>query len=670
MSLDQGTPQVAAASSSTASQGLSRDDLVLLHEAARLADSTAGLTQPHPNAACILVGPDGRRLSSAYQLAQGTLSAELQAVVAAGGAANGATAYINLECGDCHGDAAAVRALIAGKLSRVVVGLRHPFAHARGTAVRALRAAGLRVDVLSDAVAAGVAGGGGGGGLVLDEEGAAAWDACLRVNEALVHRAVLRRPLSLLKYAMTLDGKIATRTGHSAWVTSPPARALVFEQRARSDAVIVGGNTVRRDNPRLTTRREGGHVPVRICMSRTLDLPADAALWDVSVAPTIVMTQKGARTAFQAMLRSRGVEVVEFDFLTPENVADYCYDRGFLQCFWECGGVLSAPAISSNVIHKVLAFVAPKIIGGDRAPTPVGDLGFVEMTQAVSLGDVAWRMVGPDMLFTGFLPTSNGPHALEASLSGPEAGSSGGGSSGGSGKQQGGAPGAAGAAGASSSGSSGGSGGSAPSPSSLASSSSPTPVLPTPRKPPGMTGRAVNGLHTVRQVATFYKAWDRWGSLGNFSPHSITLPPLAGGSGDAMQCWASVEHFYQASKFRQESPEGRELSAIVASAASPEEAARLGRAAERTRPELVRPDWKTAKLGVMGVALRAKFAQHDGPREMLLASAPLELVESSPHDFFWGQGYDGSGANQLGCTLMAIREELQAAAKAQQQQQR
>eukprot|EP00955_Chlamydomonas_euryale_P042362 352280-Chlamydomonas_euryale.AAC.2 len=92
---------------------------------------------------------------------------------------------------------------------------------------------------------------------------AAAWGAVLRVNEALMHRAVLRRPMSLLKYAMTLDGKIATRKGHSAWVTSPPARALVFEQRARSDAVIVGGNTVRRDNPRLTTRRDGGHAPVR-----------------------------------------------------------------------------------------------------------------------------------------------------------------------------------------------------------------------------------------------------------------------------------------------------------------------------------------------------------------------------------------------------------------------
>lgn len=91
--------------------------------------------------------------------------------------------------------------------------------------------------------------------------------------QALIHRVVSGKPLGVLKYAMTLDGKIATSSGHSAWVTSPPARAKVFDMRARSDAVIVGGQTLRRDNPRLTTRREGGHAPVRILMSRTLDLP-------------------------------------------------------------------------------------------------------------------------------------------------------------------------------------------------------------------------------------------------------------------------------------------------------------------------------------------------------------------------------------------------------------
>lgn len=216
---------------------------------------------------------------------------------------------------------------------------------------------------------------------------------CLSVNEPLLHRATTKRPFSILKYAMTLDGKIAASTGHSAWVSCPAARQHVFATRAISDAVIVGGNTVRRDNPNLTTRRESGFSPVRIVMSRTLDLQSDANLWKIGLAPTIVMTQRGARSAFQQQLRDRGIEVVEFDFLSPSHVVDYCYERGFLQLLWECGGTLSAPAIASGVIHKVMAFVSPKIIGGTKAPTPCGDLGFVEMTQAVQVTDMNIQQV-------------------------------------------------------------------------------------------------------------------------------------------------------------------------------------------------------------------------------------------------------------------------------------
>ena len=106
-------------------------------------------------------------------------------------------------------------------------------------------------------------------------------------------------------------------------------------------------------DPQLTTRQDGGHLPVRIVMSRGMNLPEDAKLWDVSFTPTIVMTQRGARKDFQRRLQSKGVEIVEFDFLTPKGAMDYCYDRGFLSILWECGGTLAAPAITSGVIHKV-----------------------------------------------------------------------------------------------------------------------------------------------------------------------------------------------------------------------------------------------------------------------------------------------------------------------------
>eukprot|EP00232_Nephroselmis_pyriformis_P006995 CAMPEP_0182889366 /NCGR_PEP_ID=MMETSP0034_2-20130328/21990_1 /TAXON_ID=156128 /ORGANISM="Nephroselmis pyriformis, Strain CCMP717" /LENGTH=452 /DNA_ID=CAMNT_0025022855 /DNA_START=185 /DNA_END=1539 /DNA_ORIENTATION=+ len=396
----------ASASPDGASTPLSATDLEMVKEAAVAADGSAGLTIPHPNHACIITGADGEVIARAFQYAQGTTSAEVQAVAAAGAGARGGTAYLNLESGDCHGDDSAVNSLIEAGVTRVVVGLKHPLKHLHGRAIEVLAGAGVEVQVLGfNGSASGPE-----SDLAAAEEEAVL--ACLRVNEPLLHRTVTTRPFSVLKYAMTMDGKIATAQGHSAWVSCPAARQQVFEVRSRSDAVIVGGNTVRRDNPRLTTRREGGHIPVRVVMSRTLDLPEDANLWDTSSAPTIVMTQRGARAAFQEHLRSKGVEVIEFAFLSPSAVIEYCYSRGFMQCLWECGGMLSAPAISGGVIHKTMAFIAPKIIGGARAPTPVGELGFVEMTQAVDITDTTFEVVGSDMMMTGYLPASGGLRAL------------------------------------------------------------------------------------------------------------------------------------------------------------------------------------------------------------------------------------------------------------------
>lgn len=163
-----------------------------------------------------------------------------------------------------------------------------------------------------------------------------------------------------------------------------------------------------------------------------------------------------------------------------------------------------------------------------------------------------------------------------------------------------------------------------------------------------------------RGVAEFYKACDEWGALSNFSPHPISMPEGGGRSRE----WRSVEHYYQAQKFAGVAGAEEVVEAIWV-AASPEEAARIGRRTQRQRPEFVRADWDSAKVAVMRSALWAKYSAHAGPREMLLATAtggpdggPLEVVEGSPHDAFWGRGREGAGANQLGRLLMEIREAL------------
>lgn len=586
--------------------GITDVDLQMLERAAAVADRSAGLTMPHPNFGCVLVGRDDEVLAETFQYAQGTVSCEVQAVEAAGSLSQGATAYLAMEPGDCHGDTASVDALVAAGVGRVVMGMRHPSAHQRGSAIDALLRNGIRVDVLGEASSS-----------CSEEQLQAALRKCLAVNEALIHFTTMRRPLSVLKYAMTLDGKIAATTGHSAWVSGEQARARVFELRARSDAVIVGGQTVRRDNPNLTTRRENGHTPTRIVLSRGLDLPEVANLWNVAIAPTIVCTQKGARRDFQASLRAKGVEVVEFDFLSPAAVADYCYERGFLQLLWECGGTLAAPAIAGNVIHKLMVFVAPKIIGGPYAPTPIGELGFVEMTQALRLVETETCAVGPDMQTVGYLASTSGGLARQALLlAGQGAVSSG------ANAERGGVE---------------------------------TLCSLQPEAEPGT--QWCTRERASETVVEFYKAWDRYGALSNFSYHPVSVPS----SGGALREWASVEHFYQASKFGADGatePLAKQVVEEIAAAASPEEAARIGRLNERQRPELRIPGWVADKVGVMRVGLAAKFRAHSGPRALLLDTAGAELVEASPHDFFWGCGIDGRGQNRLGEALMELREEL------------
>ncbi|XP_022149979.1 riboflavin biosynthesis protein PYRR, chloroplastic-like [Momordica charantia] len=277
----------------------------------------------------------------------------------------------------------------AAGIKRVVFGIRHPLQHLRGNAVRALRSQGVQVDVLGEDLKS----------RAIEE----ARKACLLVNAPLICKAASRVPFSVLKYAMTLDGKIAASSGDSAWISSIASRQRVFELRGRSDAVIVGGNTVRRDDPELAARHGGGHTPLRVVMSRTLDLPEEAKIWDTSGMPTMVVTQRGARRSFQKLLALKGVEVVEFDNLNPRDVMEYFHDRGYLSVLWECGGTLAASAIGCGIVHKVVAVVAPKIIGGWNAPSPVGELGMVEMSQALELIDVQYEKVGEDMLISGFL---------------------------------------------------------------------------------------------------------------------------------------------------------------------------------------------------------------------------------------------------------------------------
>ncbi len=355
-------------------------DRAMMQRCIELARRALGQTAPNPLVGSVIV-QDGQIVGEGFHPGAGHPHAEVFALRDAGERAKGATIYVNLEpCNHYGRTPPCSEALVAAGVSTVLVGMVDPDPRVSGGGIERLRAAGIEVVV-------GV------------EE-----DACRQLNEAFIHRVLYRRPFGILKYAMTLDGKIATTTGHSAWITSTDARNEVHRMRVACDAVIVGGNTVRLDNPHLTSHQTEAHNPLRVVMSRTLDLPVEAHVWETAEAPTLVLTEVGANPDFQQMLLKKGVMVVELTPLTPTKAMAYLYERGLSGVLWECGGTLAASAIAEGTVQKILAFIAPKIVGGRLAPSPVGDLGFASMTDALTLERVRWRAVGSDCLVEGYLP--------------------------------------------------------------------------------------------------------------------------------------------------------------------------------------------------------------------------------------------------------------------------
>ncbi len=371
-------------------------DSAMMRRCCELASQAAGLTAPNPLVGSVIV-QGNKIVGEGYHPQAGEPHAEIFALrdaqknIQKHGENNvnnvkGATLYVNLEpCNHFGRTPPCSEAVIAAGIRRVVIGMRDPNPQAKG-GVETLRAAGIAVTV-------GV------------EEA-----RCRQLNEAFIYRVRHRQPFGILKYAMTLDGKIATTTGHSAWISGPASRQQVHRLRSRCEAVIVGGNTVRQDNPSLTSHGESRHNPLRVVMSRHLDLPVAANLWNTEAAQTLVFTQLDANldadSSTADALRQQGVEVVELESLTPKAVMSRLYDRGCMSVLWECGGTLAAAAIADGSVQKLWAFIAPKLIGGATAPSPLGDLGLEKMTEAIALENMQITQIEQDFLLQGYLKTT------------------------------------------------------------------------------------------------------------------------------------------------------------------------------------------------------------------------------------------------------------------------
>ena len=348
-----------------------------MRRALQLAALGRGRTSPNPLVGAVVLATDGSLVGEGFHERAGGPHAEVGALRQAGERARGGTLVVTLEPCCHHGRTPPCsEAVIAAGIQRVVLAMRDPNPQVAGGGSAQLRAAGLTVI-----------------------EGVAEAQA-RALNGAFLHRIATGRPLGLLKWAMSLDGRTALPNGASQWISGAEARAWVHRLRGSCDAVIVGGGTVRHDDPLLTSRGRRSPEPLRVVLSRGLDLPPQTRLWDGAVAATLVAHGPEAPAERRAALDQRGVERLELAACEPGTLLEALAARGANQVLWECGPELAAAALRQGCVQRVAAVVAPKLLGGTAARTPLGDLGLTALAQAPLWRPTALERCGEDWIWT------------------------------------------------------------------------------------------------------------------------------------------------------------------------------------------------------------------------------------------------------------------------------
>ena len=338
---------------------------IWMRRALALAALAQGHTSPNPLVGAVVLDRDGRLVGEGFHARAGEAHAEVGALLQAGAAARGGTLVVTLEPCCHHGRTPPCsEAVVQAGIRRVVVALEDPDPRVDGGGIRQLREAGL--EVIS--------------GVLRDE--------ALQQNRAFLHRIRTGRPFGILKWAMSLDGRTALPNGASQWISGPPARDWVHQLRSGMDAVIVGGGTVRADDPLLTSRGRRSPELLRVVLSQSLDLPNQMQLWDTAVAPTLVAYGPDA----DPQRLPCGPEGLGLSACDPLHLMEALAERGCNQVLWECGPELAAAAIRQGCVQEIAAVVAPKLMGGTAARTPLGELNFSAMEEVLQ-GD--WHQCEP-----------------------------------------------------------------------------------------------------------------------------------------------------------------------------------------------------------------------------------------------------------------------------------
>lgn len=369
-------------------------------EAIRLAARGRDGVSPNPMVGAV-VARGGRIVGRGFHRRFGGPHAEVEALREAGRRARGAHLYVTLEpCAHRGKTGPCTEAIIGACISRVTYAAPDPNPATRGRGPSVLREAGIEVD----------------GGLLED--------AARDLNRPYYHWRETGRPWTILKWAMTLDGKIATRTGESRWITSEAARAEAHRLRRRADGILVGTGTLLRDDPHLLPRPSRGRTPVRIALDRKGRLPLGLRFFDPAppqgkvpgaarpvpdwldpAARRIYVVGPGASSRRRREVAARGIKVIAVPeaggLLCLPALLDSLGAAGIGQLLVEGGGELIGSFLDEGLAQEAAVFVAPLVFGGAGAPGPAGGEGIARLADALRLESPAMRRVGPDVLIAG-----------------------------------------------------------------------------------------------------------------------------------------------------------------------------------------------------------------------------------------------------------------------------
>ena len=357
-----------------------------MQRALELAARGEGLVEPNPMVGCV-VARDGQIVGEGWHERYGEAHAEVNALAEAGDAAQGATLYVSLEpCRHTGKTPPCTQAILSARIARVVVAARDPFPEVNGGGIAELKEAGVEVETGVEQAAA---------------------EQLLAPYLKLTRTA---RPWVVAKWAMTLDGKIATRTGSSQWISSAASRQIVHSLRGRVDAVLIGRRTAITDDPLLTARPDPGQDgPLRTATRIVLGAPPRDCqlLQTIDQAPLLVVARDASDAAELAWVSEAGGEVLAIEAATRgerfAKLLDELGQRRMTNVLVEGGAGVLGAALDARQVDEVHVFVGPKLVGGQPAPSPIEGEGIDQMADALRLAELNLEQVGGDAYLHGRL---------------------------------------------------------------------------------------------------------------------------------------------------------------------------------------------------------------------------------------------------------------------------